>query len=151
MTLLWKEGVEEVSRAGLSRWNRRKCARWLVPNWVSKPSAVVPSVVLMTPALLIRMLSFPALAWSKEVEKVRTESSELRSRCRRSTLPGERIYASASRPLVRSRAVREGLAPVFSRARAVSMPMPELQPVIRMVLSARAPTGGLVSDVGEAR
>jgi hypothetical protein len=59
------------------------------------------------------------------------------------------MEARAARPLVRSRAVRKRRAPVEARARAVSMPMPELQPVIRMVLSVRFPRG--VSAVNENR
>ena len=42
MTRELNVGVDAASSAGLSSWKRRKCARWLVPNCVSKPSFVFP-------------------------------------------------------------------------------------------------------------
>ena len=38
-----KEGVLEARNVGSKSWKKRKCPRWLVPNWVSNPSTVVPS------------------------------------------------------------------------------------------------------------
>ena len=57
MTRELNAGVEESRRRGLSSWKRRKWARWLVPNWASKPSAVSVRVGrAIIPALLMRML-----------------------------------------------------------------------------------------------
>ena len=56
-----KRAIEEVlttraagaaRRAGISCIVSAKCPRWFVPNWVSNPSAVLPSGTAMTPALL---------------------------------------------------------------------------------------------------
>ena len=49
ITLEADDGVEEERRSGLSSWKRRKWERWLVPNWDSNPSAVVPCGVAMMP------------------------------------------------------------------------------------------------------
>lgn len=47
----WKDGAEEARSIGFRSWKRRKCATWLVPNWVWKPSFVRPLGVCRTPAL----------------------------------------------------------------------------------------------------
>lgn len=44
-----KERVDEERRVGRRSWKSRKCARWLVPNWISNPSSVFPSGGLRTP------------------------------------------------------------------------------------------------------
>ncbi len=94
-----KSAVEEARRVGLRSWKSRKCARWLVPNWPSKPSAVCSRAgVAMMPALLIRMLSFWLLD-RKSLAQARTLARELRSRVRSSTRPGERMSARAAEPL----------------------------------------------------
>lgn len=115
-----------------------------MPNCVSKPSAVWPGGVAITPALVMRMLRVLLLAVRNSWAKDRTEVREVRSRWRRSTWPGERMEERAVRALGRLRAVRKSLAPVAFRARAVSMPMPLLVPVMRIVLEVRVPGNSLV-------
>ena len=130
-----KGGVAEASRVGLSSWKSRKCARWLVPSCASKPSAVrVRSGKPMMPALLMRMCSLED-CWRKASAHERTDWRELRSSWRRETRPSSRMSPRTVRPLLRSRTVAKMRAPVDPSARAVSMPRPDEQPVMRMVLS----------------
>jgi hypothetical protein len=90
--------------------------------------------VLTSPALQIKILSL--LLFSRNsCAHARTLDSEERSQCSSSALPGERIPERAPVAFGISRAVRKSVAPVAARAQAVSMPIPEDQPVIRMVLS----------------
>ena len=49
MTRELKSGVEDAVRVGRRRDVRRKCARWLVANTVSKPSIVVEGGIWRTP------------------------------------------------------------------------------------------------------
>ena len=133
-----KVGVAEARRVGLRSWKSRKCARWLVPNWVSKPSAVLPSGGAMTPALLMRMFRV-LLFFLKFSAAERTLSRELRSIIKSSTCPGFRTSDRAACPLAASRTPRKSLAPVELSALAVSIPMPEEQPVMRKTLSVSLP------------
>ena len=103
-----REGSSEVAdarRFGLRRLKRRKCARWLVPNWISKPSAVRPSGQAMTPALAMKILSILDLE-RKSAAQARTLSRELRSSDRRWTRSEAMRSGSAVFALLRSRAVR---------------------------------------------
>ncbi len=133
-----KLGVEEARRVGLRSWKRRKCARWLVPNCVSKSSAVLPSGVAMTPALLMRMFRVRLFFWNSSAAE-RTLAREFRSIFRSSTCPGFKMSDRAACPLAMSRTPRKSFAPVVFRALAVSMPMPEEQPVMRTTLSVSLP------------
>ena len=69
---------------GVSSWMSRKWPRWLVPNWVSKPSTVVPCGQAITPAL---PMSTSSTGWSstKPWAKVRTLARSARSSWRRSS------------------------------------------------------------------
>lgn len=95
-----------------------------------------------TPALVMSMLSCLLLC-ENSLAQALTDSSEVKSRFRRLIRPEPLLESSRSRttfcPLTASRAVTKTCAPVASRARAVSMPMPEEQPVIRMTLSDSFP------------
>ena len=70
--------------SGRSRFTSTKWPRWLVPNWVSKPSAVRPSGVAITPALA---MITSRRSWSASTPSVnaRTEASDARSTSRSST------------------------------------------------------------------
>jgi hypothetical protein len=85
------------------------------------------------------MLSLLLLAERNEAAKLRTEARLERSNCRSSTRPGSRIEPSAVLPVERERAVQKMCAPVVFRARAISIPRPEEQPVMRIVLSVSLP------------
>jgi hypothetical protein len=95
--------------------------------------------VLTTPALQIKILSL--LLFSRNsCAHARTLDSEERSQCSSSALPGERIPERAPVAFGISRAERKSVAPVVARARAVSMLIPEEQPVTRMVFSGSLPS-----------
>ena len=123
---------------GLRSWKSRKWARWLVPNCVSKPSAVLPSGVAMTPALFMRILSVLLFFLNSSAAECML-SKEFKSIFKSSTCPGFRMSDKAACPLAVSRTPRKSLAPVVLRALAVSMPMPEEQPVMRTTLSLSLP------------
>ena len=86
----------------------------------------------MMPALQIITFS-RSLLERKVSAALRTLDSELVSISSSETRPGSRKEEQASWPLERLRTPRKRVAPVAERARAVSMPMPEEQPVIRIV------------------
>ena len=111
-----------------------------MPNWSSKPSAVLPSGESMMPALFTT--TFSLSVFSRTVlAHARTLSRELRSSCISSTVPlGLITSASAFSPFLRSREVAKTRAPVAARALAVSMPIPDEVPVTRKTLSERAPS-----------
>ena len=110
-----------------------------MPNWVSKPSTVRPCGVAITPALVTRIFKV-LLFWRKVCAAARTLSRELRSKLRSSTRPGSRMSDRADSPLAVSRTPRKSFAPVADSARAVSMPIPEEQPVMRNTLSESLPS-----------
>jgi len=141
-TRLLKEGVLGLMRVSIKRLKSRKCARWLVPNWVSKPSVVRVRVgMAMTPALQMRTLRPRALLRSRNsFAPARTLARELRSMRRSSTRLGSRMSERAVLPRSRSRTVQYVVAPVAAIARAVSTPIPEEQPVMRKVLSCNLPS-----------
>jgi len=98
-----RDGVEDSRRVGLRRLNRRKWERWLVPSWISKPSAVRPSGQAMTPALAMKMLR--VFDWDRKVlAQARTLSRELRSSSRRWTRSDATSSGIAVFALARSRA-----------------------------------------------
>ncbi len=110
---------------------RAKCPRWLVPNWSSKPSAVVRFGVYITPALLISR-SMRGWAARSSAAAERTESREVRSRAWTVTSPEMR--AAARPPFSGSRTARTTLAPRSASIRAVSKPSPVLAPVTTATL-----------------
>jgi len=130
--------VDAARREGASCWKRRKWLRWLTPQCVSKPSFVRPSGTSQTPALQIRIFSFPFAALVISAAHFRTLSrlvwsSSNSSRCLSSD--DGRISFRASRAFERFRAVRKSRAPVLWRASVVSRPRPEEQPGMTIVLS----------------
>ncbi len=82
-------GVAEASSVGLSSWNKRKCARWFVPNCSSNPSAVLPSGVIIIPAFAMKMCNLSVFA-NTSLAHARTLSSEFMSSSTSSSDPGFR-------------------------------------------------------------
>ena len=123
---------------GSSRLVSAKWPRWLVPICNSKPSTVRLSGVLITPALLINMLSSPCQLSAK----ARTEARSARSSRRTSQSPGTDSAAAA--PLARSRTAKTTRAPASASARAVGSPIPLLAPV---TTTMRPRCGGRSAEV----
>ena len=141
---------------------RAKWPRWLVPNWSSKPSAVVRLGVYMTPALL-RSRSILSWVARRSSAARRTESSDDRSRCWTVTSAPAlcpAIVAAASLPLSTLRTASTTDAPRAASALAVSSPRPVLAPVttatrpvwsgmssVVQVSSAISPSRGIIRGV----
>src|SRR5260370_26634196 len=121
-----------------------------VANCFSQPSRVRSSSgSAMMPALLTRMCR----GWSQAARKRRTESWSARSRASTDTcvLPVERTMPAAiPAAACGRRTARAPSAPAEARARAVSMPMPELAPVTMARLPDRS-TPSITSDAVEWR
>lgn len=97
-TLITRElnsGVEDLSIVGLRRLKRRKCERWFVPNWDSKPSFVNDQGAAIMPALLTITFSLSVFE-RRVVAAARTLSSDDRSSSRSSTRPDSRYDLQAS-------------------------------------------------------
>ena len=118
----------------------RKCARWFVPNWSSKPSAVRVSGGNITPALLTST-SRRSRSARKSAANVRTDARSARSTTATSARAPDtssRNRASAASSLARSRAASVTRAPCAASARAVSKPIPPDAPVMRNSVPARS-------------
>ena len=121
--------------SGRSRFTSTKWPRWLVPNWVSKPSAVRPSGVAMTPALAM-MTSSRSWSASTPSVKARTDARDARSTARSSTsapraAAASRTGTAACSPFARSRTPSTTLPPCAATTLAVSWPSPADAPVTR--------------------
>jgi hypothetical protein len=131
--------------ASLRSRKSRKCARWFVPNCVSKPSSVRPRGVAMTPALVIRILTFPPLFSKMVLAPSRTDFNDTKSMIT-GTMGALLAGSPPSISLITSwsldalRAVAKTVAPVACRARAASTPMPLEQPVMTADLPTSLPT-----------
>ena len=102
-----------------------------MPNWDSKPSAVLARGMAMTPALLINMWSGLVVA-TYVAAKALIDPSELRSRgwkAIRSFPVSARNRTAAACPLTGSRPASTTRAPALARALAVSRPSPPAPPV----------------------
>ena len=127
-----------------------KCPRWLVPNCISNPSAVLPSGVIMTPALLIRRsIRRPTSTMSDAVPLM------LDRHARSMSLPSNSASGTSLRRVSRAASIFSELRPVIvtdaptdAKALAVSMPNPPVAPVMIACLpSSRIPSStSLVVD-----
>src|ERR1700758_5490405 len=118
------------------RLTNTKWPRWLVPNCVSKPSAVRPNGVAITPALAITTSKGSPFA-SNASAQARTLFMLARSSSTTSKLPplaaaSLRTCSVAAFAFGKSRAAPTTCAPCAARERAVSTPSPAETPVTRM-------------------
>ena len=100
-----------ASRRSSSKPVRAKWPRWLVPNCISKPSAVSRRGMAITPALLTRMFK-PSCSAENPAANFRTEARSARSSGSSRTSAagtGWRIRSRASAPLAWSRQARTTL------------------------------------------
>src|SRR3984957_13323727 len=119
--------MSEAMRLTSTKW-----PRWLAPNWVSNPSAVLPYGQAMTPAFAMTRSNGLPLSTSA-LAQARTLSSDARSSSTSSNpplfAPPARKPAVAALALLRSRAAPTTSAPWAASARAVSTPRPADTPV----------------------
>jgi hypothetical protein len=140
----------ELTRRGKRRAVNRKWPRWLVPNCISKPSAVRASGHAMTPALLTRT-SRRSMRASNSSAEVRMLSRSARSTCWKLVAPP--ISSTTARPLASSRPHSTTRAPADANARADSLPSPLVAPVTAMVRPLRsrpATTSSVVVSTSKA-
>jgi hypothetical protein len=102
------------------------------------------------PALQINKFNFPPLRSRNSLAQARTLSSEDKSHKINSTRPGSRMPERASSALLRSRAWQWTVVPVAARARAVSTPMLEEQPVTRTTFPPSLPSRSLSLTISRA-
>src|SRR6201997_1205 len=125
---------------GSSRVVSAKCPRWLVPIWLSKPSAVSSKGAAMMPALLISTSTS-----STPSANSRTEARSCRSSRRTSTWPV--ICPAAASPLLVLRTAMMIVAPLRANSRAVTSPSPLLAPVMITVRPANDGRSAAVQSV----
>src|SRR6202012_4028898 len=125
---------------GSNRLVNAKWPRWLVPIWLSKPSAVRAYGAAMMPALL---MSTSAL--STPSANRRTDDRSCRSSWRTSTWPA--ICSAAFSPLRVSRTAMTTVAPCPASSRAVTDPSPLLAPVMKPVRPANDGRSAAVQSV----
>ncbi len=112
---------------GSNRFVSAKCPRWLVPNCISKSSAVRAAGMAITPALLISTSMLP----SRFSANSRIEARSARSNRRTSVLPEREAAARSPRSV--SRTAITTRAPARASSRVVTNPRPLLAPVTTTV------------------
>ena len=135
-----RDGAPATS-SGTSRFTSTKWPRWLVPNCVSKPSAVVPLRRGHHPGVGDQQVE-PVVVGEHAVGEAAAPRRATRGRPP-AARPGPAVAAartgSAARsPFSRSRTAMITFAPWAARARAVSWPSPADAPVTRACFPLRS-------------